>query len=325
MKSSSLSSKLNLMRAAGAALALALLASCGGGDQVEPFSPNRLVVFGDEQSLIDDSGSPGQGRKYTVNGVGRNPDGSLNGIPDCTRNPIWVQVVANDYGFQFAECLSAGVTPRAFMQAQPSSTVAMVQAQVSAYMASPGFTDADLVTLMVGTHDVLAAAGAATPAAAIAAADAAGRAVGDEVVRITDRGAKVLVSTIPNVGTAPQERGDPARVELLTTLTESFNAALRRRLQDVRGGGTAVGLVRGEELVLMIQRAPSAYGISNIEQAACTGSLLSCTEQTGLVPEATTPSPRSSEWLWAGPLQLGSNVQARLGAAAVYRARNNPF
>lgn len=319
-------SKLNLMRAGMATLALSLLASCGGGDQIDPFVPNSVVVFGDEASVIDDSGTTGQGLKYTVNGIGRNTDGTLNGTRDCTRNPIWVQVLANDYGYQFAECLTTTTTARAFMRAQVNSTVAMMSARITAYMASPGFTDKDLVTIMVGTHDVLAAASQPTRGDALAAATAAGTAAGAEVVRITDRGAKVIVSTIPDVGATPQGLAS-GQTALLSELTTAFNTALRIKLQDVRGGGHSAGLVLGDELVLVMRRSPSTYGIVNIVNEACestTNAVPNCDEtDASLVTAARTN--HASDWLWAGPLQLGANAQTRLGQAAVHRARNNPF
>ena len=42
--------------AAAAALA-SLLSACGGGEQFEPFHPVRIIAFGDEVSVIDDSTS----------------------------------------------------------------------------------------------------------------------------------------------------------------------------------------------------------------------------------------------------------------------------
>jgi outer membrane lipase/esterase len=337
----SLARKLNLMRTTGlAGLALALLASCGGGDQIEKFVPDRIVVFGDEASVIEaDSHTPTNGgRKYTVNGVTRAPDGTtLTTTRDCTRNPIWVQVLANDYGYQFAECLTTvGGTPRAFMRAQPYSTVAMVTAQVTAYLAAPGFTNRDLVTVMVGTHDIVAALGTADPVAAVVAA---GTQVGEQVVRITNTGARVIVATVPDVGTTPQGLAfGSTQAAQLSTLTQRFNSAMRLKLQDVRGGGHSAGLVLGDELVLTIQRSPSTYGIVNTTQAACAGGqpavppavptawTPNCDENNSfLTTEAQTAGNRANDWLWAGPYQLGANAQTRLGQAAVFRARNNPF
>jgi hypothetical protein len=327
---------LNLMRVALASAALTLLASCGGGDQIEKFVPDRIIVFGDEASLIEaDSYTPTNGgRKYTVNGVTRDTAGLLTTTRDCTRNPIWVQVLANDYGYQFAECLTTATTARAFMRAQAYSTVAMMTAQITSYMASPGFNDKDLVTVMVGTHDIVAALGTADPEAA---AVAAGVSVGAQVVRITNTGARVIISTIPDLGVTPQGlvSGQSA---LLSTLTARFNTALRNKLQEVRGLGHSAGLVLADELVLTVRRSAASYGIVNLTQAACSGGqpavppavpvqwVPNCDENNGfLTTEAQATNNHGSDWLWAGPYQLGANVQTRLGQAAVYRARNNPF
>ncbi|WOB07835.1 hypothetical protein [Piscinibacter gummiphilus] len=316
--------KLNLLRVTLASAALSLLASCGGGDQIEKFVPDRIVVFGDESGLIEpDAGFPSDGRKYTVNGVERD---ATTGLPiantrDCTRNPIWVQVLANDYGYQFADCLTHATTARAFTFAQVSSTVTMMNARITNYLTTTGFNAQDLVAIMVGTHDVVAAASAADP---LAAATAAGTAVGTEVVRITDRGARVIVSTIPDVAYTPYGRGRSLTEQvLLSNLTRSFNDALRRRLQDVRGGGHSVGLVLGDELVLLMVRSPGSYGLVNVADAICGATALTSCDENSVA--TSSPTSYGADWLWAGSLQPGANAQSRLGSAAVYRARNNPF
>ncbi len=328
-------SNLNLVRAALAGLAVAFLASCGGGDQIEKFVPSRIIVFGDEASLIEaDPYTPTNGgRKYTVNGVTRDATtGALTSTRDCTRNPIWVQVLANDYGYQFAECLTTATTAQALMRAQANSTVAMLQARIDTFMASPGFNDQDLVTMMVGTHDVVAALGAGSPGAATAAAEAAGTALGAQVIRVADRGARVIVSTIADVGATPQYVNTPDSA-LASTLSSRFNAALRVKLQEVRGGGHSVGLVLADELVLLMRRSPTSYGLSAVpealNQAACDptkATFPDCDEtDSRLTPQAILTTGHGTDWLWAGPLQLGPNAQGRIGSAAVYRARNNPF
>ena len=52
---------------------LAGLASCGGGGQVVPFDPDRIVAFGDELSVIRTDGT-----KYSINAFR---------ITDSTTNP----------------------------------------------------------------------------------------------------------------------------------------------------------------------------------------------------------------------------------------------
>jgi len=76
------------------ALLAVLLGGCGGSTRVEPYAPNRIVVFGDELSLIGTNGS-----KYSVNALKADAV-SL----DCATYPVWPQVVADGYGMVFPEC-----------------------------------------------------------------------------------------------------------------------------------------------------------------------------------------------------------------------------
>lgn len=61
------------LTALGAATAMAVaLTACGGGDQVNPFKPNKIVTFGDELSYIgaqDVQGVTLKGQKYGINFV----------------------------------------------------------------------------------------------------------------------------------------------------------------------------------------------------------------------------------------------------------------
>ncbi len=61
------------LTALGAAAAMAVaLTACGGGDQVNPFKPNKIVTFGDELSYIgtqDVAGDVLKGQRYGINAV----------------------------------------------------------------------------------------------------------------------------------------------------------------------------------------------------------------------------------------------------------------
>ena len=89
------------------ALAAALLAACGGGtSQVEKFRPDRLIVLGDENSMIEDfvdAEGKHDGFKYTLN------DRSSTASGKCLTLPIAAQSVAALYGFAFPQCNGAGV------------------------------------------------------------------------------------------------------------------------------------------------------------------------------------------------------------------------
>jgi outer membrane lipase/esterase len=342
--------KLDVVRSAVmAALAVAMLASCGGGTQIESFSPQRVIAFGDETSLIEPN-SDGQGRKYTVNGVEFFTDTSVTPnvvIPvsptkmKCTSNPIWVQQMAAGYNLGFAECAGDLASPNGEMWAERDAKAATLGPQVDLFMAGNNgtFRSNDLVTVMVGMNDVIDLYSSNQPnptansSALIEAARQAGTEVGAQVVRITDRGAKVIVSTIPDMGLSPfaakEEANNPGegRAALLSRLSTEFNTRLRLKLQDVRDGGRAVGLILADELVLAMTNNPSLYNITNVNQGACVTAslddLLECDQTT--TQDSVAGQSYGSAWLWADDTHLGPNAQSRLGSAAESRARNNPF
>ncbi len=315
--------KWNLMRsAATAALAVAGLASCGGGTQVESFVPGRVVVFGDEASLINTNGT-----KFTVNGLEFNSATPPVATVVCTANQVWVQQLAYSFGLAFRErCPATFANPNGEMLAADGAKAADVRAQVDAFIAAPNsFNNRDLVTVMVGVHDIIDALNQPNPVAAV---EQAGDLVGAQIVRITDRGAKVIVSTVPDVGLTPfainRELTTPGSVALLTNLSTRFNTRLRLSLQNVRDGGRAVGLVLGDELVLSMTRSPGSFGLANITQPACETALPNC---SALAADLVTAAEATyaNDWLWADATRMGANAQNRLGALAVNRARNNPF
>jgi lysophospholipase L1-like esterase len=327
--------KWNLMRSAAAALAVTGLASCGGGTQVESFVPARVIAMGDEASLVNPDGT-----KFTVNGVVFTTDNTVTppvtapAVPkalDCASNQVWTQQVAYSFGMSFPGCATAGYTPTGVMLATAGATVTGLTSQVNTYLGGTVNSN-DLVTVMVGTNDIIAAAeSSANPVAAVRAA---GTQVGAEVVRITDRGAKVVVSTVPNLGMAPyaisRETGAPGTVAFMSDLSTQFNTALRLKLQDVRDGGRAVGLVLADELVLAMVRNPVGYALVNWTLPICpvAATLTSC-DMTTITPAAIDPAGVTAnygyDWLWADDRHLGGNAQSRLGALGVNRARNNPF
>jgi phospholipase/lecithinase/hemolysin len=201
------------------------------------------------------------------------------------------------------------------------------------------FGSNDLVTVMAGMNDIITLytsnqpSPTANSSALIEAARQAGNEVGAQVVRITDRSAKVIVSTIPDMGLSPfavkEEAANPGegRAALLSKMSTEFNTRLRLKLQDVRDGGRAVGLILADELVLSMTNNPSLYGISNVTQGSCgtttVDQLLQCDQTT--TQDSVAGQSYGAAWLWADDTHLGPNVQSRLGSAAETRARNNPF
>lgn len=319
-----------------AGLAASLLASCGGSTESEEFVPNRIIAFGDESSYIESDG-----RKYTVNAVVMDttvtPPVPTTNPPtlSCSVNQVWVQILASNYGMAFSQCPIPGFPQSALMYAQPATGSAGLSAQVDRFLADRGaFTNKDLIGLMTGLHDILSiyrrlgTEPGITQATMLAAAQQAGTAVGAQVVRITNAGAKVVVSTVPSLGLTPfayaEELAHPGegRRALLSEMSKQFNGYLRLKLEEVRDGGHAVGLILSDELVSSMTALPANYSLTNAWNAACTVALPDCNQLT-LVDGASAGS--GWYWLWADDMRMGANAHNTIGSLAVNRARSNPF
>ena len=300
--------------AASCVLALGL-ASCGGGtSQVEAFVPQRLISLGDDMSAF----AP-DGRKYAINGFAV---GSTT--PDCKALPIWTQVVANAYGFGFAECPVGTGEQKARSRASAGARVADLKTQVQAQMAAGGFADKDLVTVMIGTNDVrdlyaqwLLDRTDARRNALLDAARERGIEIARQVNAIVELGAKVVVATIPDVGLSPWgiEQGAEGAA-LLKELTAALNGRIR---VNILNDGRFVGLVLADEMSQTAARIPAAYSLTDASTAACTVAPPACTTAT-LRANATADG-----WLWADSTWLATGGHRQLGALAEARARLNPF
>jgi outer membrane lipase/esterase len=296
-----------LQRVAALGLACVLVACGGGTSQVESFTPSRLIAFGDEASAFE-----ADGRKHAVNGLA---SGTTN--RDCRALPIWTQVVADGYGFGFAECPVGSGTQKAVSRAAVGATVASIAAQVA---AQADLGSGDLVTVLAGVNDVKALyAQKATRTQAELQADARSRGVtlGQQVNAITARGARVLMATVPDLGLSPfgVSQGTSGAA-LLTALGNALNEGLRVTMVN---DGRKIGLVLGDELVQSAVANPSNFGLANAATAACSTALPDCTTAT-LVAGAD-----ASTWLWADATWFAHGGHKQLGSLALTRARNNPF
>lgn len=312
--------------ALGAAFAaVMLLASCGGGDPVVEFVPDRVLAFGDEDSVITDDG-----RKYTVNAF--KEDGAGGKVLDCAANSIWVQRLAAAYGLVFPECNSNNTTnPRSRIYAVANAKVADVAAQIDQHLATDTFSEKDLVTLMVGRHDVLEQYERypdATQAELLQAVFDAGKALAAQVSRIAAAGGKVLVSTAPEVGRTPfalnenTTSGDSTRADFIAQLVAKFNEGLRVGIQNETGDQVALMLT--DELMQSMAKFPGSYGgMTNVTTAVCDPAKAAtvdlCTSDT-LVANGS-----ALLYLWADDLHLSPNGHAYVGSLANSRARANPF
>jgi outer membrane lipase/esterase len=298
---------------ATALLGLLMLAGCGGGTTTsDPFVPGRLLVFGDDSSTIAPNGA-----KYNVNGL------NAGNVPDCSLEPIWVQSLAAQYGFAFAECNPGSLEPKAFMRAGVGAQVDDVAAQVEAQVAAGGFRDKDLATVLAGTNDVLALY-AQYPSRSVPSlleeARARGKRLAQVVNRLVGLGVKVVVSDLPDMGLSPyalaQKALDPTgldRAQFISDLAAAFGEQLG---VNVILDGRFVGLVQAQLRFQAIGRGP---GNLNITTPICLVALPACTTAT-LLPGASTEG-----YMWADDIHLSTFGHNLLASLAVDRARRNPF
>jgi len=293
-----------------------LLTSCGGGKQSETFHAKRVLAFGDETSVINSDGS-----KYTVNGVTANTT-----TLDCTINPIWVQKVATSYGLVFPQCNPAAVVaPASLIVATNGAKATDLVLQVDQQVANDGFVANDLATVLVGANDVVAQFQrypAVSEAELTANVRASAATTGLQVNRMADLGAKVLISTIPDMGLTPFAGGrGTASAALLSRLSTAYNDNLRLTITN---DGRRIGLVLLNEYVqgsaAAADAASSGTAFVNAKDAACATALPACSTQTLVSSTAS-----GTTWFWADSQHLSAGAHAGLGALAASRASNNPF
>jgi outer membrane lipase/esterase len=300
-----------------ASLAVSLLASCGGSSsQVDAFTPLRVLSFGDELSLL----TP-EGKKYTTNSATATA-GLL-----CAEQPLWVQYLATArYGMVFSQCNpDSKPEANAKMLATYGATVDGFVTQTQAFAAGDSFSGNDMVTVMVGMNDVLAAYArypVESAASLTAEMTAKGELLGATVNRLTDTGARVLISTVPDIGLSPYAIAEKAahtdtnRAALLTSLVNSLNLAMRKSIVN---DGSKIGLLLADDLTKAMVRVPSAYGLANTTVPVCATALPDCTSLTLIT------SGNALTYLWADSIHPASTFQSQLGVQAVSRVNNNPF
>lgn len=311
--------------------AMLLAVACGGGEPTTRFRASRVVAFGDESSLIVDTAGDANGRKYSVNATVSDTDPTIS----CTGNPLWIQSVAILYGLVFPQC-NPGPTPDpapvSRIRAAVGARVADLAAQIDAQQAESPLQNGDLVTVMVGANDVLAQYAqypTVGEAELIANLEAAGAETGRQVNRLADTGAKVLVSTIIDLGFTPfaiAERTantDTDRAALLSRLTARYNAGMRAAMVN---DGRRIGLILLDEFVSAVGKNIGLGGYTNVTTGVCDltksaltpPSILDCTAKTFI-------TDGSGAFLWADDRHLSATGQSSFATLALSRAQNNPF
>ena len=266
----------------------------------------------------------------------------VNTEPNCYENPLWIQTVAFNFGLVFAECNDIpGAATTAFIRAEPAAKVDDVVNQITSFLAGGVLVKSDLVTIMVGTNDVLelyhsVRSSSLSPSAALAEAVRRGRLLAAQFDRVTQYGsndkARALYVLIPNVGDTPYAYAEESGAggvgsrDLLTSLTRAFNDELRSKITI---NGRSIGQINlfdtFRTIVTDAKRAADA-GILNIKDAACVpADILDCTSATLQPGTETTYAATDATWLWAQGVYFGPIGHSLLSSGALRIIDNNPF
>ncbi len=299
----------------GAAI-MAGLSACGGSGELVPstyITASRVIVFGDGFS---DNGAS-SGRRYAVN------DGATSN---------WTEAVARSYGVTLTHATAGGTNyarGNARVAEKPDaagqSATLTIAEQIDQFLASGAFGKDDLVLISGGLSDMIAAYSAhGTTTQAITQAEAAATALGTQVRRVVDRGAKrVLVLGPYSLGTTPFGSATLATVQL-DTMADRFNSKLLVSIFDL---GTNVLYQDGRSIATVAWLSPTAVNAGTSTVPVCTSidpsngigigagrvNSLLCTTST-LVTGSYTGYVFADEVYPAAGLQAsyGANMTARL-------------
>jgi lysophospholipase L1-like esterase len=306
---------------AGTVIAV-LLASCGGGEQVQEFRATRVFAFGDESSVINADGT-----KYSINAL------TATGTIDCVNNALWVQGVAGLYGLVFPQCNPTAIPgPASRIYATVGARAASLSAQIDQQVNAGGFAPGDLATVLIGANDIIDQFQQFPGVGEDQLNANLSQAANDlalQVNRLADLGVKVIVSTAPDMGLTPFA-GDPAgaNAALLSRLSSTFNIKMRRAIYN---DGRRIGLVLLDEYMGTVRKF--GLGFINTTLAACLPSapLPNCntntlgTDAAAVPPPATPASASAATWLWSDDRHISPAAQNSLATLAAQRAQNNPF
>jgi phospholipase/lecithinase/hemolysin len=228
------------MMALGAALLCGAVATAmaAGNPTSAPFS--GLVVFGDS---LSDTGNAGR----------------------FSNGPVWVEVIAERIGVELKPS-RAGGSNYAVGGARTHGGVSDVRGQLASYLSARkrGAEMGALHIVSGGANDLLAAGCEPNrDAVSRSAAESLAASVDDLVAAGVRR---ILVPNLPDIGYAPVVRAlGPACVAAARRLTETFNAALERRLRIIEEK-RSVHVQRLDVFSLAdeVMRDPRSAGFENV-------------------------------------------------------------
>jgi outer membrane lipase/esterase len=238
-----------------------VLAACGGGSKtVSALSPSRVIVFGDATADVGQNA----GKVYSVN--------------DGTNTP-WVKAVAVSYGNTLTASVSGGQgwAVGDARVAAAGAALSVVQ-QIDAFFAAGNAIGAnDLIIVSAGLTDIttqadLVAAGTITSAEGINQVKAAAVALGGQVTRLKDSGAKYISAVgVYSLSSSPYATATATlsnKSAFLASAASEFNTAYQIAMVQL-----------GSVVLYTAPTWPSGFS-DYITPVCTTASVLDCTTST---------------------------------------------
>lgn len=260
----------------------------------------------------------------------------------CYDSPLWIQIVARNYGLGYKtqcpmESGSGGTT-----YAENGATVAGTAAQVAAHRGE--LNSSTLVTLMAGKNDVVEVyaqlkAGTLSPDAAKAELTTRGAALAAIANDVIKTGARVLLVRLPDMGLSPlaQANANTGGVNTLYDLTRAFNNGI---LNNVTNDGHKIALFNffdySRYMYNYIRDGNTYDNIVNLSTPVCSstvgrkpdGTLVTDTSGAGLLycnSYTLNSGVSTSTYFWADQTRMGPAAHASLGTRAFQLADDNPL
>jgi outer membrane lipase/esterase len=298
-----------------------LLAACGGGSIEEQLQPSRAINFGD---AMGDLGNNATGSRYTVN------DGSNNN---------WTQYVASGYGLGLTARRAGGLAfavGNARITSKPDaagdSSTPTVKEQIDSFLATDHPGENDLIMVSAGTSDMIVELeavieGKQSADQAKTNLTAAARALGAQVNRLVDAGAKHVVVVGPyNLGRSVWAN-KTGQGGLMDSASTNFINSLLISMVNL---GANVLYVDAALMFNLDANSPSSVGLDNVVDAVCTtvdpgpgiGTGTNQVNSRLCTPSTVVSGSNFSRWLFADRVYPTPRGHQLLGDFALTRIRD---
>jgi len=320
--------------------AAATLGACGSGSVVSDLKPTRFITVGDGFADVGQNGYV-----FTINygPTTYNPDGSWDGLSNFN----WVQQLAAYYGVQLQPA-SQGCDDYCWGYAQGHARVASadttsgtnapsIAQQIDTLLARPGFafdSSGDVVVVAGGIDDIVEAVNATgISVTTTQTVQAAGKALGDQVQRLVNSGAKhVLVVGIYWLGNTPwgHDTSQPwangtDQSGAINTLSTAFNDSVKLELADTKWAKSVL-FVDAAQFYNLIYNKPENYPLGQSgypdatlgypdparDPVCATPDATTCTPSTLVTGAGASNPPDPTRWMFADNLYITPTFQRML-------------